>query len=184
MQTQNALLLSVKEYRHNAAVVGRAHFMAWERNSLRNRLFGGTVVAITAVVGTAIFGTIQQDPDLHWRILAGTISIAATVLAALQTYLNFAERAEKHQEAGSGYAKIRRQFDLLAIEMSQKGGEYNAQAMTELKRIVSDLNELSEKSPSIADKIYDAARVQAEAAASPSDLEFRSARSRDNSALA
>jgi hypothetical protein len=180
MQGQNELLLSVQRYRHNAAVVSRAHFMAWERYSRRNRLFGGTVVAMTALVGTAIFGTLQENPDLHWRILAGAISISATVLAALQTYLNFSEQAEKHKEAGNGYAEIRRQFDLLAIEMAQKNSDYNTQAMTEFKRIVSELDKLSKKSPSVPDKIYDTARVQAEAAASPSDLKFRSAQAEGN----
>src|SRR5262245_65525716 len=98
--TNQDLFFDVQRYRHNAAVVARAHFLAWERYARWNRFFGIPVVIMTALVGTAIFGTLQQNPELHWRILAGGISISATVLAALQTYLNFAEQAEKHKEAG------------------------------------------------------------------------------------
>jgi hypothetical protein len=174
MQSQDELLLSVQRYRHNAAVVGRAHFISWEEHSRWNRLFGIPVVILTALVGTAIFSTLQQEPGLHWRILAGGISILAAVLSALQTYLNYSEQAAKHKEAGGGYAEIRRRFDLLAIEMSQKGSNYDEEAIKELKRIVGALDELSKKSPSVSDKIYDTARQQAEAAATPSDLRFKS----------
>jgi hypothetical protein len=174
MHSQDNLLLAVKRYRHNAAVVSRAHFMAWERYSRWNRYFGIPVVIMTALVGTAIFGTLQQNPELYWRILAGGISILATVLAALQTYLNFSEQAEKHKEAGNSYAELRRKFDLLEIEMSQKGSSHNDQAISELKQIVTEQDEISKKCPSIPDKIYDAARQQAEGAALPSDVNFRS----------
>jgi hypothetical protein len=133
MQSQDNLLLAVKRYRHNAAVVSRAHFMAWERCSRWNRYFGISVVIMTALVGTAIFGTLQQNPELYWRILAGGISILATVFAALQTYLNFSEQAEKHKEAGNSYAELRRKFDLLEIEMSQRGSSHNDQAIFRTK---------------------------------------------------
>ncbi len=157
MQGQE-LLRSVEHYFQNAAITSRAHFLAWERYSRWNRFFGIPVVIMTALVGTAIFGTLQQTPELHWRILAGVISIFATVLAALQTYLNFSEQAEKHKEAGGSYAELRRKFNLLMIEMRLKGSDYDDQAISELKRIVAELNEVSKKCPSIPDKIYDTAR--------------------------
>jgi hypothetical protein len=170
---ENELLSAVKRFRHDASVVARAHFLAWERYSRWNRFLGIPVVIMTALVGTAIFGTLQENPALHWRILAGGISILATVLAALQTYLNFAEQAEKHREAGGNYAEVRRKFNLLAIEMSQKGTDFNDEAITILKEIVATLDEISKKSPAITDAIYDVARRQAEEAALPSDLDFR-----------
>jgi hypothetical protein len=174
MQSQDDLLLSVERYRHNAAVVARAHSILWEQNSRWNRFFGIPVVILTALVGTAIFGTLQQDPGLHWRILAGGISILAAVLSALQTYLNYSEQAAKHEAEGA-YAEMRRRFDVLAIEMSQKGSNYDEEAIQEFKRIVGDLSELNKKSPSVSEKIYDTARQQAEAAATPSDLRFKTA---------
>jgi hypothetical protein len=180
MQGQE-LLSAVKRYRHDASVVARAHYLAWERYSRWNRLLGIPVVIMTALVGTAIFGTLQENPEPHWRILVGGISILATVLAALQTYLNLAEQAEKHREAGGNYAELRRKFNLLAIEMSQRGGDFDEQAITILKEIVATLNEISKNSPAITDKIYDIAQRQAEEAALPSDLDFR--KKGDNSLL-
>jgi hypothetical protein len=172
MQGQQ-LLSDVKRYRHDASVIARAHYLAWERYSRWNRLLGIPVVILTALVGTAIFGTLHENPAPHWRILAGGVSVLATVLAALQTYLNFAEQAEKHREAGGNYAELRRRFNLLAVEMSQKGGDFNDQAIATLKEIVAVLNEVSKKSPAITDAIYDVAHRQAEEAALPSDLDFR-----------
>jgi hypothetical protein len=128
---------------------------------------------MTALVGAAILGTLQENPELYWRILAGGISILATVVAALQTYLSYSEQAEKHKEAGSSYAQLRRKFELLAIEMSQKGGNYNEQAISELKQIMAEQTEFSKKFPGIPDKIYDTAKQQTEQAALPSDLDFR-----------
>jgi hypothetical protein len=41
---EKKLLSAVKRYRHDASVVGRAHFFAWERYSRWNRLLGIPVV--------------------------------------------------------------------------------------------------------------------------------------------
>jgi hypothetical protein len=104
--------------------------------------------------------------------LAGIVSITATILSALQTYLNFAEQAEKHREAGARYAEIRRQFDLIDIEFSRGGSDIREQAVARLKEIVNRLDEIGNKSPSIPDRIYDAARRSANAAAYPGDVAF------------
>ena len=56
------------------------------------------------------------------RLLIGTISILAAVLAAIQTFLRFAERSERHAQAADWYASIRREIEeVLALPADKRG---------------------------------------------------------------
>jgi hypothetical protein len=158
-KTSNEIIAQkVFEYRSRASVTRRAHYLASDSNELNNKLLGVPVVVITAVVGTTIFGTLESDPDLYARIAAGIFSIAAAVLASLQTYLNFGSRAAKHKEAGASYAAMWRAFDFLYVEVTTKGEAFNAEALENLKKHIDRLNEIALESPNVPDNAYKIAR--------------------------
>ncbi len=72
-------------------------------------LLGVPVVVFSTVVGTSLFATLNEaSVDSSVRLAIGVISVAAAVLAALQTFLRFAERAERHVTAADWYAAVRR----------------------------------------------------------------------------
>ena len=68
-----------------------------------NRLhyfLGIPTVILSGVVGTAVFASLGKDVTGDWTIVIGlTIRILAAVLASLQTFLGFSERAEKRGES-------------------------------------------------------------------------------------
>ncbi len=83
------------------------------RLSSYNLWLGVPVVVLATFVGTSVFATIQEKVDTKLRIIVGGISVLAAVLASLQTFLRFAERAEQHRVAAEKWASIRREIDEL-----------------------------------------------------------------------
>jgi 4-amino-4-deoxy-L-arabinose transferase-like glycosyltransferase len=78
---------------------------------LRGRMLGIAVVVLSTVVGTAIFSTLESSPSTAVKIVAGFASVGAGVLAALQTFLGFEQRAAKHREVAAAYGALRRELE-------------------------------------------------------------------------
>jgi uncharacterized protein YdcH (DUF465 family) len=144
-------------YWRTSSIVGRAHYIAWEKAARRNRWLGIPVVITSTIVGTAIFWSIQQEPALGWKILAGILSLLSATLAALQTTLKYSELAEKHKLAGAKYSKMRRRLDMFLLKIAFKKEEYRQDALQELEDINNEFAQLAEDSPSLPDDIYDQA---------------------------
>lgn len=72
---------------------------------------GIPVIIVSTVVGTAIFSSLEKSPDNCLKITFGIISILNAVLASLQTFLKFPERAEKHRKAGGKFASILKELE-------------------------------------------------------------------------
>lgn len=146
------ILEQARKYKKTSAVISRAHYIAWERaNKLQNRL-GVPVVISTAIVGTTIFATINENPSIGWKITAGLISLIAAVLSALQSSFKFSETADNHKSAGASYAAMRRDLDLYILRHSKSDDRHVA--IEELKKLNNNFNELAKKTPSIPDKLY------------------------------
>ncbi|MCP3932686.1 MAG: SLATT domain-containing protein [Bacteroidetes bacterium] len=137
--------------------VGRAHYIAWEKAAVKNRWLGIPVVITTAIVGTAIFGTLQESPHIAWKIAAGLLSLLAAVLSALQTSLKYSELSEKHKTAGAKYAAMRRRLDVFILKYRDESNVDRQNALKEFEEIATQFGVLAEESPSIPDKVYDQA---------------------------
>jgi hypothetical protein len=160
----------ISEYKNRASISIRCHYFSSTIAEQKNYWLGAPVVIITALVGTSIFGTLQENPSVPIKIAAGILSISATVLAALQTYLGLSEKSAKHKAAGAKYSLIRRHLDILDLELRTKGDEFASDAIKELKNVTTMLDEAAKESPTIADRIYDIA-VAEQGYKSPSQSE-------------
>lgn len=78
-----------------------------------NYLLGIPAIVMSTAVGTAVFASLETSATGTQKILVGLVSIVAAVLASLQTFLRFSERAEAHRATGSGYGAIRRSLEYL-----------------------------------------------------------------------
>ena len=148
------ILAKALEYETTYRVVGRAHYLAADRYVHLNRVFGIPVIVITAVVGTTIFGTLNENPTPGWKIGAGLVTLAGTVLSSLQTALGFAQTSEKHKAAGEAYRAIRRRFEMFQLRYSEAGAERREEAMNSLEAIVAELADLPKEFPTIPDRCY------------------------------
>lgn len=152
------LLDKALEYESIYSTVGRAHYIAGDRNASFNRYFGIPVVVITALVGTTIFGTLNENPDAHWRIAAGLISLTGTILSSLQTTLGFAQTAEKHKAAAEAYKAVRRKFTLFQLKYAEEPPNHRDEAYANLEKIVESLAELPKEFPTVPDRCFDRAQ--------------------------
>jgi hypothetical protein len=154
--TESVLLL-LRDWHMRAKVSQEAHYARATRLADYNIWFGVPVVALATFVGTSVFATLQENVGIELRIAVGSISVLAAVLASLQTFLRFQERAEKHRVSAELWAAIRREIDqMLALHP-----EYLAER-SDPKKYLDDLrrrmDEVSAQSLEIGDRDLNRAR--------------------------
>ena len=152
------VLETAGKYWSSAGRTGLAHYRAAEVAAKRNKQIGIPNAAISAVVATSIFATLSDSIDIRRRIATGAIAIIAAILAALQAFLNFGDRAEKHKASGAKYGGLRRKIDLFKLEFSGNQSSDRQGAIDKLSVITNELNALATESPTLASAIYDQAK--------------------------
>jgi hypothetical protein len=101
------------EWYQRVSVTQRAHYLSANHFGGRKYWLGIPAVVLTTIVGTSIFATLKDGPEPWLQILVGLASVAAAVLTSLQTFLGYAERAEKHRLAGAKYGALGRELETL-----------------------------------------------------------------------
>lgn len=146
-----AVLSLLGDWQRRAAVSQDAHYVRATRLTKFNVWFGIPVVALTTFVGTSVFATLQEDVSTDLRILVGSVSVLAAVLASLQTFLRFQERAEKHRAAAELWSAIRREIDeMLALHPDYLAERSDPKAY--LDELRSRMDQVSAQSPEIGDR--------------------------------
>jgi hypothetical protein len=129
------------------------HDLAARRCDLTRRWLGGAATALAAVVGTSIFAAWEKDlggSNRFFQFGIVTIAIASAVLTALSSFLNLAERTEKHRAAGVHYKKMIRELERI---LSQPVDDLRPDH-PEVTRLQEQLNELEENAPVVPEKLY------------------------------
>jgi hypothetical protein len=121
-----------------------------------NLWLGVPVVILTTLVGTSVFATLQKETVPLIRIAAGVASVLAAIMAGLQTFLRYSERAERHRISGGKYGALRREIEQrLAFPPSDADA---------LSNYVDSLRErwdkLGEECPTTPNRIWDSAGAQ------------------------
>ncbi len=124
-----------------------AHYASADLFRLLNYLVGIPAVAFASIVGTAIFASLDRtDTSRTVTLWVASTSILAAVLAGLQTFLRFPERAARHASAGDWYSAIRRDIEQtrhLPVESRGKAKDCLDRIRKEMNRVVQDAPELS-----------------------------------------
>jgi len=144
------VLRLLSDWRARAIASSEAHYALATSLSRSNIRFGVPVVALTTLVGTTVFATLQQQVNVGVRIAAGMFSVLAAVLASLQTFLRFGERAEKHRVAAERWAAIRREIDeKLALHPTYLASRGDPQQF--LDQLRGKMDEASQQSPELGE---------------------------------
>ena len=121
-----------------------AHYAAADLFRLLNYVVGVPAVVFSSIVGTALFAGLEHDSP---RTLAvASASILAAVLAGLQTFLRFPERAAQHATAADWYSAIRRDIEEtlhLPVESRGKAKDSLDSVRKEMNRAGQDAPELN-----------------------------------------
>jgi hypothetical protein len=109
-------LVILREWYRSLLNRNHAHFVTAAKIEQRNLLLGVPATVLAAVTGTAIFATLTISPQLWAKIAVGLLSLSAAVLASLQTFLRYGERAKQHKEAGQKFGILRRRIEAAIAE--------------------------------------------------------------------
>jgi hypothetical protein len=151
----------LRDWGRRAAAAAEVHFETAERLSRLNVFLGIPVVVLSAVVGTGTFATLSDNVDMSVRIVAGSISVIAAVLASVQTFLRFGARAEQHRVAAERWSAIRREIEkVLALSPEQVGDP--KQMLDDVK---ARMDEAADKSPAMPERRWKRALASRERAA-------------------
>ena len=129
------------------SAVESGHYKMADRLGRANIRLGVPIVVLSSLIGTSVFATLGQQVDTTVRILVGMTSVLMAVLAGLQTFLRFAERAEKHRTAASLYSALRRELEeLRSLPRGNRGP-----AEQRLSSIRLSMDNLGKESPEIGE---------------------------------
>ena len=162
------ILTRAEGYKRQSLVVGRAQYIAGERASRMHNRLGIPVIVFSTIVGTSIFATIGgEEPGTGLTILVGLVSTVAAILAALQTFFSFGEKAVNHKTAGSRYAILRREIDMFGLRYKGDADLDRNTALSELEELAKRLGHLAHESPHVPDRIYKQAKKEQLESGSP-----------------
>ena len=128
----------------------RVHYECANYYNRLNYFLGIPTIVLSAAVGTAVFASFdkQATGELK-RLILGFISMTAAVLASLQTFLSFAERANRHRVTGAKYGAIRRTLEKLKTISPT---EHDA-IRRELDAIQKAMDDLAENAPHVPSRL-------------------------------
>jgi hypothetical protein len=154
------IVARAESYRRNCEIVARAQYLSADELRTKHLLLGIPALLAATAVGTTIFGTLQSNPEIKWKIATGLIAMFAGFLSALQTSLNFSERGEKHKSAGASYSSMRREFEIFTLRFRQASEAQRAEALTTLEELHQQLAKLGQETPSVPDRHWDKANTE------------------------
>lgn len=85
--------------------------MMVHRSEARAFWFGVTSFVISGVVGILILIANQTETSPWMKIVAGCLSILASVITAISTSGKWSERAAQHHAAAAAYGNVHRRFE-------------------------------------------------------------------------
>jgi hypothetical protein len=106
-------------------------------------------LVVSTVVGTSVFSALSSN--VVQSLWVGILSISAAVLSALQTFMDFGGRSDKHRGMGGKYKAAIRQLEQLIVRRSQ-GEELSQEELDDLR---TALDALEDTAPVIMPSIYD-----------------------------
>lgn len=149
METEVRTLLM--RWKNNCLRSQIANYDAANTFSRRNYWLGVPTIAITAVVGTAVFSSLKDSAaDPLAVMFVGGISILASVLTSLQTFFHWGELAAAFRSTASAYGALKREIDeMLALEADVDARKLSA--------IRETLDTLSREGPEVPRRIWERA---------------------------
>jgi hypothetical protein len=129
---------------------------ARDRHDLASRTYakgqyalGIPALVVSTVVGTSLFSALaSKEVPALW---VGLLSIAAAALTAVQTFMDFGGRSDKHRIAAVKYKGSIRTIEYLLMRLSTSANVTDE----DLAALRSHLDTLEESAPVVMPRIYD-----------------------------
>lgn len=156
--TFDELLLN---WQTSARCAQKAHFRTATLLEKRHFWIGIPTVVLSTIVGSSVFASMQEQASQQAKILVAIASIAAAILAALQTFLRFAERAERHRIVGTSFSALKKELEFRRAYPPREPVTQETCAAEFLKR----WSHLVENSPTTDEHLFQITRTEVKRAA-------------------
>lgn len=124
------------------------HEAAARRLETQYRRVGLVSVILSAVVGASVFASLEASYEPWSRIVAGLVSLAASILSGLITFNRYEERTEKHRAISVRYkSELRRLEQILAAPPDETPDTES------LDRLRQELDDLEASAPVVPEDI-------------------------------
>jgi hypothetical protein len=141
----------LNEWAARISAAQHAHYYLMTRLRRKNLWLGVPVVVLTTAVGTSIFATLQAGHvSIALRVVAGVVSLGAAILASIQGFLKFAERAERNGAAADWFSAVRREIELIQATPEALRGPPEV-VLAGLKK---EINKVVQNYPEIGEKVW------------------------------
>jgi hypothetical protein len=133
--------------RDRAEIFGGAHALAADMYASRHRQISIPVIILSTVLGTTTLSSfieIGKTAKLFVDIVICILAITVAVLAALQTFLDYASRSQAHTNAAAKFFALAQKWELLFNEDS---------SMREVSTLDELLAELIQRVPRVSIKL-------------------------------
>jgi hypothetical protein len=141
----------LRDWHNRTAAARSAHYLLASRLRKRNLVVGVPSVVFSAVVGTSLFATLSDaNVAKPLRVVIGVVSLVAAVLAALQTFFGFSERAERHVIAADWYSAVRRRLDLL-LALPREDRDPPQKTLDEIRK---EMSRIGQQAPEIGQSLW------------------------------
>lgn len=131
-------------------------FLASNHSEKMHRRLGVPTVILGTVVGTSVFASLDTNPQAWVKIAVGLLSVASAALAALQTFMGYAEKSNDYKAAAIRYGKLRRELEQY---MSTRKDDGHADEAF-LKDYRARWDETDSTAPTTSQAFHEAARAQ------------------------
>jgi hypothetical protein len=101
----------LREWQSRAALALFAYNRAASRCRAWDTRLGGLIAVLSAIVGTSVFATLQNDVSVGAKIAVGMISVTAAVVAGVQAFATLSKRAYEYERAARIFGSIRREIE-------------------------------------------------------------------------
>jgi hypothetical protein len=118
---------------------------------------GSTATVLTAIVGTSIFATLQEDVSVAARVVVGVLTIAAATSTAVHTFAALSQRRDAYQKASRRHAAVRRRIEAVRARLAE-GEQFDVWA--EIASLQTALDDAALASPNASPRIWERTRRQ------------------------
>lgn len=144
---------TINHWKNGLRIRHIAHSRAFSRFKLWDRMIGSVSTLLSAVVATTVFASFADSDSNRLIIIAGGISILATLFAASYSFLKLGELAERHHQAAASFGQLRRSLEVILMDKDIVSVDHE-----KLLEINAVWSELEKKVPDIPQRIYNRAR--------------------------
>lgn len=120
-------------------------------------------IGIPNTIIAAIAGASALSNFSYSNIIAGSLSIIASVLSGLLTFLNPSDRAKSHMQAFTEFQRLCQQINLLKMDISNEPSEgISKELRQKMEDLFEKLHNLRSASPMIPGWAYKIAKSEVE----------------------